>query len=487
MRILIAAAEVAPRVVVGGVAEYTAGLARALVARGHDVTVVVPGYGHLSARGEIETILPRLPVPLGVGATEVTSVRRIAPAAAIDPEILLVGRHRHFDSTLDHADIYRWPNPEPWFAFSRAVVALVEAGIRSPDVVHCQDAHTALVPVFVRQSGATGVPVVLTAHNLLDQGRGDPGLLTYAGLPETLFDIDGFEFHGIANALKAGVLCASRVSAVSRTWARDITTPEGGFGLDGVFRRCHRDGRLRGIVNGIDEARWSVPGVDHGAPDVESRVASWRSGLRARLFASWDWSDSGEPVVGFRARWDSQKGIDILMDALPHVLGHARVLLCTWGFPGDESLAARWPALQALARSHPDRLLVNPPGIARAEDTASHYGCADLMLMPSRYEPCGLVQLECQRFGCIPIVRATGGLVDTVGEGTDVAARRPNGIVFPDYDADSLFKGVERALDALADPHRRRTLISNCLAQRNGWSDRVLDYEALYADAIAAE
>lgn len=495
-RILLVTSELAELAPVGGIAEYVLGLATALAGAGHEVRIALPAYAFLlDAPGHrLEPVTRRLPVPLGVGATEVTTVHRLElPAPHRDGGPLpveILGSHRHLASVSSPGEIYRWPNPEPWIAFSRAVVAHLASSPWRPDVIHCQDAHTALVPVYLRHLAATeprppagGALSTLTIHNLLDQGLGAPELVRYAGLPGRWFAIDRFEFHGRASCLKAGLVSADRINTVSPTYAREITADaEHGFGLEGVLAELADQGRLSGIVNGIDEARWQLPGLayDGGEDDLE-RVASDKHALRRELYERWGMeADPQRPVIAFRGRWDSQKGVGVLVDALPEILGLADVVLVTWGHPGTGELAETWRQLARRAEAEPGRLRVNPEGVSDITETGRHYRLADLLIMPSRYEPCGLAQMECQRFGTLPVVRATGGLADTVAEKARPGLPSPNGWVFGELSSKALVDAVRRAVDAIREkePHRRR--IANALRQRNAWSRRVGDYERLY-------
>jgi starch synthase len=188
--------------------------------------------------------------------------------------------------------------------------------------------------------------------------------------------------------------------------------------------------------------------------------------------------------VAFRSRWDNQKGVVLLTDCVSEIMKRARVLVCVCGTPGqDESLRSAWESLKNLAAARPDRLQINPTGIATVEETASHYGVADLFLMPSKYEPCGLTQMECQRYGTVPIVRHTGGLADTVFESTDSRTASPNGFVFQDMDTRQLLDAVDRALAAFHEPSAWSKIVENALRQANGWPTRVPEYEEVFSKA----
>src|SRR5437867_6339978 len=215
-KVLLVSPELAELAAVGGIAEYTLGLAMALLRRGHDVRVAIPSYGYLRPRSDRRVLEERLIVKLGVGASEVAAVSEIICTCPGSDDlhlpVFLVGEHRHFATVRNPADIYRWPTHEPWIAFCRAIVDFLASTDWRPDLIHCQDAHAALVPVYVRylretepSAFASSTRTILTIHNLLNQGRGEPDLVAYAALPRRLFD-EWFEFYGEANCFKAGLL-----------------------------------------------------------------------------------------------------------------------------------------------------------------------------------------------------------------------------------------------------------------------------------------
>ncbi len=494
-RVLFVTPEIVPIAPVGGIAEYVYGLASALLCRGHDVRVAMPAYAYLLSQDDLKLkkVRDRLVVQLGVGASEVTAVYEttLEPAGAGSRPlpVILVGDHRHFSTVHSPWEIYQWPNHEPWIAFSRAIIDLLAADNWQPDVIHCQDALAALVPVYVRQLQAQGAGgfvssarTVLTIHNLLNQGLGPPGLVAYAGLPPGWFNVEAFEFFGQANCFKAGLMSADVVNTVSRTYAREICeSDEFGFGLAGVLRRLRSEGKLYGIVNGIDAGRWRMPGLKYDGHDSVETVALAKRAARQRYFSQWGWQETGEPLIGFRGRWDNQKGVALLVECMEQLTQRARVVLCAWGTPGTTpGLRSLWARANQLAEARPDRLRVNPGNLGKPSETVWHYALSDFMLMPSQYEPCGLVQMECQRFGAIPIVRQTGGLADTVSEWQEPDFPSPNGFAFRDMTAESMLEAVQRAIDAYHQPGRMYQLIANALAQRNCWDSRVTEYEVLY-------
>ncbi len=475
MKILVAAAEFAGIVDKGGVAQYVLGLVSALIRAGHDVRVAIPRYGFLNAPA---------------GGSPIANVNVVCP-----------GDHADFANVASAGGIYHNPESfERWIAFSRAVVDYACSDDWQPDVLHCQDAQVCMVPVFLAQLRSVGndaalaIGTVLTIHNLLEQGKGPYALFASTGLPGHWYH-SHFEFFGGSNCYKAGLMTADVVTTVSRTYAKEIqSSEEYGFGLMGVLRSLRRP--VEGVVNGIDEIEWCMDGLKYDGSDSIQALVARKLAVRKRLFPEWAW-DVDEPLIAFKARWDRQKGIELMPDAISAVLAKARIIFDTWPDPGsggeyvpDEKTVRHtvsdnfirvWRRLEALRAGNPFRLLLNPPGTTSPKESASLYAGADFFLMQSAYEPCGLAQMECQRYGCIPIVRRTGGLAETVIESGDSA----NGFVFDAFDKDDLVLAVERALQTFHKKDAMMRLMSNALQQRNGWDTRMHDYERIFADAKA--
>ncbi len=510
MKILIVTTELGELVPVGGIAEYVLGLATALLEKGHDVRVAVPLYSYLTLNGDTQVLdtqvlKDRLVVELGIGATEVTSVHEMfidCPGEkGLRLSVLVLGDHKHFASVRSSTQVYNWPNHEPWIVFSRAIIELLSSADWpwQPDVIHCQDSHTALVPVYIQQlrqqdlnkdpkerSFASSVRTNLTIHNLLNQGIGSSAIVSYAGLPMSLFDVKSFEFYGFANCFKAGLLASDRTNTVSRSYAEEICKSHVyGFGLEGVMLGLKKRGKLIGIVNGIDLHRWKMKGIKYDGEDDIEKVMRIKRSARTSLYAEWGWNDSSDPVIAFRGRQDEQKGVILLDKCLDWIMERAKVLICTWGPPAaTEELREIWRSFYQVAQNMSDRLLVIPSGISTVAETAVHYTISDFFLMPSKYEPCGLAQMECQRYGTIPVVRETGGLADTVSEKYRSDFPTPNGFVFKKMESVSMQGALERAIEVFHSPSRKHEFIRNTLRQRNGWEDQVKEYEELFSEKL---
>jgi starch synthase len=499
-KILINTAELVELAPVGGIAEYAFGLAGALLQAGHDVRVAMPAYAFALKREGLKPVNERLVVKLGFGHSVPIRVHEVGlecPAGSGKVlKVLLFEGHRHFAAATAPSHVYDWPDHEPFIVFSRAVVeyliSVQDQGNRTqwaPDVVHCQDAHTALIAVYMRQlredrekrkhtNFADHARSVVTVHNVLNQGKGPESLVAYAGLPQRLFR-DDFEFWGDANCFKAGIRAADMVNTVSRTYAAEIRgSNEFGFGLEGDFSVAHSQGRMVGIVNGIDEGRWALKGLRYDGSSTNDDLVRAKKDVRDRLFSVWQWADDRRPVIAFRSRFDEQKGIGLLAAAAEAISKRAKLVIVTWGPNIDADPVFK--RLKQIAESQPDRIKVNPKELASPAQTSDHYAVADFLLVPSKYEPCGLTQMECQRFGTIPIVRRTGGLADTVSETKVDGFPSPNGYVFDEMSAVSMTEKVVRAIEDFQDATRLSELRKNVLLQTNGWPSRLAEYEVVY-------
>ncbi|MFP4392532.1 MAG: glycogen synthase [Desulfohalobiaceae bacterium] len=492
MHIFLLATELSPVVNVGGIAQYMHGLASALQQTGHQVSAALPAYAFLQPE-QAQCLQPRLQIPMGCGFSDVCPVYRKELRLQEDLPALpvfLLGQDRHLQSCTRPGDIYAWPGPEPWIRFCRAVQSFLQQDIISPDIVHCQDAHTAMLPFFCSQmplgEADQSYPVLLTVHNLLYQAQAEPGILDYAGIPSQLFHPELLEFFGRANCLKAGLLSAEAVNTVSPSYAREITESEDfGFGLAGVFSKLDSQGKLKGILNGVSRDYWLRQAALEAKPWSAEEMLQAKEAARHECFPAWGWQQEQRPILGFRGRLDHQKGLDLIAAALPWILDKARLILVTWGDPGaSPELRRTWSLLQEKAAQHPDSLLLNPAGLSQPEESARHYLLCDFMLLPSRYEPCGLVQMECQVLGAQPIARQTGGLADTVFETQVEGCPSPNGFVFQNLQPQSLIAAVHRALDSYASRKEHQQRLQNCLEQRNDWRDRIPAYESLYRQAM---
>ena len=459
--------EASPVARVGGLADAVAALAKTLARLGHKVTVVMPRYHSAEAGGLMlaRRITPlRLPIGPGGALTEATLFDgRLGPGV----DLVLVdvpglydrpsqqdalashanARGIYGDGLADYAD-----NARRFAVLSRAAaeIALKRAASGTPfDVVHAHDWAAALVPYFLR---GRGMRTVLTVHDAAQQGLMSKADALEGGLAEEDFHPSFAEFYGEVSSLKVGVLSADVVTTVSPSYARELCTPAGGHGLDGVFASLGT--RFYGITSGIDYALWS-PATDPFLPSrFDAEDAGNKGRCKAAVCQELELSiDPAEPLLVALGRIDASKGSDLLADALP-LLAKRRCQLVIAG-AGDNDLTAR---LADGVRGHATmRVIPPPPDVLRHRLVAA----ADAVLVPSRTEPCGSLQLEAQRYGAAPVVRAVGGLCDTVVD-CDAALESGTGFVFDELSPVGLVGAVDRALAAMGTPRwgvlRRRMM-----------------------------
>jgi starch synthase len=476
--VLIIGSEALPFSKTGGLADVLGALPPALAGLGWDVTLALPRY-----RGVVAgSLADRLSLVIG-GGTRSVGVFEAAMADRV--RVWLVECEDLFDrdglygvGSLDY--------PDNALRFALLVRAALEyaarRGIR-PSVVHAHDWQAGLAPVYLAtryQSHPVlgGTPSVFTIHNLAYQGLFSREWLPRLDLGWDLFTVDRLEFWGRVSFLKGGVNDADLVTTVSPTYAREIQTPDLGFGFDGILR--HRAADLVGVLNGIDTTAWdprcdpAIP-APYDADHLEAKAVSKRA-LFDRYGLPADDQAMRRPLVGLISRMVDQKGFDLIASVAPDLpsLDAAFVGLGT-GEARYEDLVAR------LAATHPGRFAFR---IGFDENLAHLIEAgADIFLMPSRFEPCGLNQMYSLRYGTVPVVRAVGGLADTVRDYSP-GNRFSTGFVFRDYSPEALLSTLRRALDTYRDARRWRTLQRAGMRQDNSWDRRAREYVKMYDRAI---
>lgn len=475
MKILLVSAEGLPYSKTGGLADVVGALPKALAELGHDVAVLLPRTRGVKAT---KPVLPSVTIPLGgsLRFPAITGGNKVSGACHyfVDDPLYFDRDHLYGDKTGDYAD-----NAERFAEFCRAAIEFAKL-MWVPEVIHCHDWQSALVPVLLRTAYAadpvTGnLPVVFTIHNLAYQGLFPRAVLQRIGLPETLFGIKGLEFYGKVNFLKGGVIFADYISTVSRKYAAEIQTKEFGCGLEGVIRE--RGERLVGILNGVDYSAWSPESDTFIAANYSVHNMEGKRICKKDLLAAFGLpAENLEiPLLGIVSRLAEQKGIDLIQQISTELLKEkiALVILGT-GEPAYEKF------FRDLAARYPKKV-----GVKIGYDNALAHKIeagADIFLMPSRYEPSGLNQMYSLRYGTVPVVRATGGLDDTI---THYDSQTPHGtgFKFQAYEGKALLACVKEALAVYRDAKAWRVVQTNGMAKDYSWKSSAAAYLRLYEAA----
>jgi starch synthase len=473
LRVLQVAAEVAPFAKTGGLGDVAAGLPRFLSRAGHDPRVFLPFYAHLyPERDRYVPVDFAQNVSLQLGPRRYNYSVLTAPL----PESEVNAYFIDCPEVFGHGGIYHGDRQDS-LRFALLTVAAFECAQRmgwAPDILHCHDWHTALAPVYRRayldwDRLFQRTKTVLTIHNLGFQGIVDAALLRDLGLDRHMRLLDLSPGH--LNFFRNGLLYADAITAVSRTYAREILTPEKGFGLDSLLRA--RADRLVGIVNGVDYGEWN-PETDPRIPHhYSAEDPSGKAAMKAALLQAVGMDETDAPVLGVVSRLTPQKGFDLAFEVLPELLSWRDLRLVALG-SGEPVYEEFFGRLQA-----------HFPGKAwfyrGFNNDLAHWieAGADLFLMPSRFEPCGLNQMYSLRYGTPPVVHKTGGLADTV-EPFDPASGEGTGFVFEHFDAQGLRWALGQALDTY--PHREtwERLMRSGMAKDFSWDVQGREYVALY-------
>lgn len=476
MKILFVAPEGLPFSKTGGLADVIEALPRALVELGHAVTVLLPRYRN--TRGVAVTV-PSLTVPFGdglrfPGIIEGGALHGVSYYFVEDPEYF--DRDQLYGvAGKDYPD-----NAERFAEFCGAAIEFCKQ-VWMPDVIHCHDWQAGLVPVLMRTRYADDpamqeLPVVFTIHNMGYHGLFPREAMKKIGLPDALFGIDGLEFFGKVNFLKGALIFSDYLTTVSPKYAQEIQTPEYGHGLDGVVR--NRAGRLRGILNGVDYSAWSperdkVIASRYSPKDLSGKLACKRNLLEAFGLPQ---EAIHKPVIGIVSRFAMQKGFDLIEQIAPQLLAEDLAITALGaGEPKYEKL------LREIAKAYPGKFSVK----VAYDNILAHKveAGADMFLMPSHYEPCGLNQIYSLKYGTVPIVRATGGLDDTI-ENYDPANGRGTGFKFLAYDGPALLAAIRRALEVFRnDPAAWQQIQLNGMAKDFSWQASAGEYVKLYDTA----
>ncbi|MDR2512611.1 MAG: glycogen synthase GlgA [Puniceicoccales bacterium] len=477
MKILMLTPEWVPYAKTGGLGDMVAALGKELSAAGHEVRAFLPYYGGIKPSADWVPWPEPVAVHLSPWQTAYCRVWT-APDARDKLQVHFLEYNVFFASEA----IYGVGNTDA-YRFGFQSLAALDFCLQSgwiPDVVHAHDWTAGLAPVILntvrRHTALRHTASVFTVHNLQHQGLVPADLMRYLHLPAWLYTVDNLECYGALNMMKGALYHATQITTVSPTYAWEIQGPVHGFGLDHVLR--HRAGDLTGILNGIDTRVWN-PATDKliaANYSNEKNIASGKAQNKTALQRTMQLpEETSTPVFGVVARLYEQKGLDWLADILPMLLAQARMQLVLLG-NGDPWLEARF---RTLARNYPRKCAVR----IGFDNTLSHLveAGSDFFLMPSRFEPCGLNQMYSMGYGTLPIVRATGGLADTVKDWSATPDDAPTGILFSDPAPGALLGAIHRALQLYFDsPDDFIRLRNNALRQDFSWTNSAGRYEKVY-------
>ena len=461
MRVLSVASECVPLVKTGGLADVAGALPGALAGHGVEMRTILPGYPAVMAAQAGAQVLRDIPDLFG-GPARILRGDLGGTALYVLDAPHLYARDGTIYLGPDGKD---WPdNPQRFAALDRAAALIAADGIEGwrPQVLHLHDWQAGLTPVYLRQLGVQDVKTLLTIHNIAFQGVAPAHLLGALQLPAHLFNPQGFEYWGKISALKAGIVFADKVSTVSPTYAEELLTPEFGMGLQGVL--AGRAGDFTGILNGIDLDAWQPP---YDKP-------AGKAPLRRALREEFGLPLADGPLCVVISRLTGQKGLDLLLEALPTLLDCGGQLAVLGS--GDSALES---AFRDAAERYPG------VGLRLGYDEAlAHRMIAggDAILVPSRFEPCGLTQLYGLRFGTLPVVSLTGGLADTVinASAAGLAAGVATGLQFQPVDSAALSRALRRLCELWRQPKVWARMARNAMAQPVGWDASGEAYAELF-------
>lgn len=473
MRIVYVASEGVPFSKTGGLADVVGALPQALASSGHEVSVILPRYRMTKPRPVLAEC-KSLTMPLASGF-RYASIQDGGEAGGV--RTYLVDCPEFFDRDQLYTEGGKdYPdNAVRFAAFSLASLEFMKRAANAPDIIHCHDWQSALVPVYLRSlyrgdGFFQKSSVVFTIHNLGYQGLFPPSVLSDVSLDAELFTIHGLEFYGNVNFLKGGIVFSDFVTTVSRKYAQEIQTPEFGCGLEGVLKS--RGDRLQGILNGVDYGAWN-PETDKLIPanfspkDLQGKEAC-KKVLLEKMGVQNPRLDV--PLIGIVSRFAAQKGFDLIAAVAEELAAmNLYVVALGTGEPQYEAL------FRTLASKYPDRFLVR----VAYDNTLAHEieAGSDMFLMPSRYEPCGLNQIYSMKYGTVPVVRATGGLDDTV-EAFD--GKAGTGFKFSEYSPEALLGAIRGAVEVYRQPKVWCQLMQNCMHKDFSWASSAKQYAKIF-------
>ena len=479
MKIVFVASESVPYSKTGGLADVVGALPRALASLGYEVEVFLPRY-KITKPGAVVPGAGSVTVPLS-GGFKFASIQIGGEANGVRTYLMdcpeLFDRDQlYMENGKDYPD-----NAQRFAAFSMAALEFLKRSSTPPAVIHCHDWQSALVPVYLRSLYANdpfyeNTSVLFTIHNIGYQGLFPPEIMPRISIDKTLFRIEGLEYYGKVNLLKGGMVFSDFVSTVSRKYAEEIQTDEFGHGLEGVLRS--RADHLVGILNGVDYEDWN-PATDKLIPanynpgDMKGKEICKKLLLQKLGVQN---PDLDRPVLGIVSRFVRQKGFDLIAQVADELMREDLYITALGtGEPEYEEL------FRSLAEKYPEKFLVQ----VAYDNALAHQieAGADMFLMPSRYEPCGLNQIYSMKYGTVPVVRATGGLDDTV---QPFDGERGTGFRFRQYSPVALLACLQRAIATFRDRDAWFKLQQNCMQEDFSWTQSASKYASLYESLYAS-
>ncbi|OGI12376.1 MAG: starch synthase [Candidatus Margulisbacteria bacterium GWF2_35_9] len=487
MKILFLSSEVIPFAKTGGLADVAGALPKALSKIGHDVVVVMPRYRQVNKeKYNLQLALTDLVVEVGDKQINGAAFSSVIPDSKTKVYFI------ENNDLYDRDGLYQVPgtdkdyidNDERFIYFSRAALDMCKRLNWKPDIIHCNDWQTGLVPVYIKTLYSIdpfyqGIKTILTIHNLGYQGVFEAESMSKTGLDESLFTMDKLEFWGKLNFLKAGLVYADFITTVSERYSQEIQTEEYGAGLNGLLNA--RKSSVSGIINGIDYNVFSPSNdpIIHKKYSLKTIVNKLdnkkyllkQCGMRRKV---------GAPVLGIISRLVDQKGFDILAEIIDKLL-HLNIQLIVLG-TGEQKYHKLFSELQS---KYPTKMSLQLKYDANLAQYI--YAGSDMFIMPSKYEPCGLGQLISLRYGTIPVVRETGGLADTIVDfdlAKDFEQDKGNGFVFSKYDSQELYKTLLRAINVYSDEKAWKKIVSNAMKCDFSWKSSAQKYSQLYGHLV---
>ena len=472
MQVLSVTPEIFPLIKTGGLADVTGALPIALAAKGVTMRTLIPGFPTVMAAFKKKKAVLQYPLLQGAKA----SVHSIQLAGL---ELFVLDAPHLFDrpgGPYGNATGVDWPDNWRRFAALSQVGGDIAGGAISgyqPDIVHAHDWQSAMTLAYMRYGKAVGVPSMMTVHNLAFQGQFGAGIFGELGLPAAAMALDGVEYYGGVGFLKAGLQAAWAITTVSPTYAQEIRSPEFGMGLDGLINMRSSD--LYGIVNGIDTGIWDPETDKHLVSTYTASTLKARAPNRAAVEDRFGLERDDSPIVCVISRLTWQKGMDILAAVVDGIVARgARLAILGSGDAGLEG------ALLAAAARHRGRIGV----VVGYDEVLSHtmQGGCDAIIIPSRFEPCGLTQLYGLRYGALPLVHRVGGLADTVVDATaeNMESGTATGFVFDDFSTQAIRSTLRRAFELHANPQAWKKVQQAAMRQRFDWKEPAAQYMALY-------